>query len=286
MLLYGRDFDTQRPTGRFCNGRITVDFIALKLGLPFVPAYSAQGGSVQEMIHGLNYASARAGIISTIGSELTQQIIHISLTQQIQQVSDTFQQLIIGLGNEAATDLISKSVFYLSIGSNDYIHYYLRNVSRVLPSGFNDVLATTVKQQLKNLYNADVTRMVVMGMAPIGCAPRYLWKYSTKDGECVKEINDMVMEFNFALRFMVEELIHELPDYAITFCDTFKASMDIMKNRQQYGCGLGSPPNVKWREDLSELGLEKSKSIGLTSELGLEKSKSFDFGFGLVMDLD
>ncbi|KAL5719069.1 hypothetical protein ACHQM5_011901 [Ranunculus cassubicifolius] len=248
MLPYGRDFDTHRPTGRFCNGRIPVDYLALRLGLPFVPAYLAQGGSVQEMIHGLNYASAGAGIIFSSGSELGQ---HISLTQQIQQVSDTFQQLIIDLGDEAATALISKSVFYLSIGSNDYIHYYLRNVSRVqglyLPWGFNHLLVTTVKQELKNLYNANVRRMVVMGLAPIGCAPRYLWQYSSKDGECVKEINDMVMEFNFAMRFMVEELIHELPDYAITFCDTFEASMDIMKNRQQYGfevttdacCGFG-----------------------------------------------
>lgn len=74
-----------------------------------------------------------------------------------------------------------------------------------------------------------------MGLAPIGCAPRYLWQYSSKNGECIKEINDMVMEFNFAMRYMVEELVHELGDYNITFCDVFEASMDIMKNREQYG---------------------------------------------------
>lgn len=26
-LPYGRDFDTHRPTGRFCNGRIPVDYL-------------------------------------------------------------------------------------------------------------------------------------------------------------------------------------------------------------------------------------------------------------------
>lgn len=26
-LLYGRDFDTHKPTGRFCNGRIPFDYL-------------------------------------------------------------------------------------------------------------------------------------------------------------------------------------------------------------------------------------------------------------------
>ncbi|KAF5183578.1 GDSL esterase/lipase [Thalictrum thalictroides] len=248
LLPYGRDFDTHIPTGRFSNGRIPVDYLALRLGLPFVPAFLAQAGGVQDMIHGVNYASAGAGIIFSSGSELGQ---HISLTQQMQQVADTFQQFTINLGEAAATDLISKSVFYLSIGSNDYIHYYLRNVSRVqtlyLPWSFNQLLVTTVKQELKNLYNANVRRMVVMGLAPIGCAPHYLWQYNSKNGECVKEINDMVMEFNFAMRYMVQQLGQELPNLSITFCDVYEASMDIMRKREQYGfevttdacCGFG-----------------------------------------------
>ena len=43
---------------------------ALRLGLPFVPSYLGQAGDVQDMIHGVNYASAGAGIIFSSGSEL------------------------------------------------------------------------------------------------------------------------------------------------------------------------------------------------------------------------
>ncbi|KAF6145591.1 hypothetical protein GIB67_037624, partial [Kingdonia uniflora] len=104
----------------------------------------------------------------------------------IQQVTDTFQQFILNLGEEEATNIISKLVFYLSIGSNDYIHYYLLNVSRVqslyLPWTFNQLLATTIKQELKNLYNANVRKVIVMGLAPIGCTPHYLWQYQSKNG--------------------------------------------------------------------------------------------------------
>ncbi|KAJ4950283.1 hypothetical protein NE237_027115 [Protea cynaroides] len=245
---YGRDFDTHKPTGRFCNGRIPVDFLALRLGLPFVPAFLGQSGTVKDMIHGLNYASAGAGIIFSSGSELGQ---HVSLTQQIQQATDTFQQFILNLGEETANTMISKSIFYLSIGTNDYIHYYLRNVSGVQslyqPWSFNQFLSSTMKQELKNLYNANVRKVVVMGLAPMGCAPHYLWQYNSSKGECVKKINDMIIEFNFAMRYMVEELNQELLDANITFCDAFEGSMDIMAKHEHYGfeviadacCGLG-----------------------------------------------
>ncbi|KAI7993678.1 GDSL esterase/lipase [Camellia lanceoleosa] len=247
-LPYGRDFDTHQPTGRFCNGRIPVDYLAKLLGLPFVPSYLGQTGSVEDMIHGVNYASAGAGIIFSSGSELGQ---HISFTQQIQQVTDTIQQFTLNMGEDVATKLISNSVFYISIGTNDYIHYYLRNVSNVqslyLPWSFNQFLATTVKQEIKNLYNANVRKVVVMGLPPIGCAPYYLWSYQSENGECVQMINDMILELNFVLRYIVEELSQELIDADIIFCDVFEASMDIIKNNDRYGfnvttdacCGLG-----------------------------------------------
>ncbi|KAG6389707.1 hypothetical protein SASPL_151180 [Salvia splendens] len=245
---YGRDFDTHQPTGRFCNGRIPVDYIALQLGLPFVPSFLAQTGSVDDMIRGVNYASAGAGIILSSGSELGQ---HISLTQQIQQVMDTFQQFIITMGEVAAKNLISNSIFYISIGSNDYIHYYLLNESKVqslyLPWRFNQFLARAMKLEIQNLYTANVRNVVVMGLAPLGCAPYYLWLYESENGECVEMINDMIVEFNYAMRYMVEELNHKLEGANIVFCDAFEGSMDIMKNSDRYGfnvtsdacCGLG-----------------------------------------------
>ncbi|KAL8238868.1 hypothetical protein R6Q59_015435 [Mikania micrantha] len=247
-LPYGRDFDTHRPTGRFANGRVPVDYLALRLGLPFVPSYLGQSGSVKDMMRGLNYASAGAGIIFSSGSELGQ---HISFSQQIQQVMDTFQQFILTMGEHAAADHISNSVFYISIGTNDFIHYYLPDVSDVQSKffawRFTKFLAQTVKQEMKNLYNANVRRVVMMGLAPIGCAPYYLWQYNSQNGECVQPINNLIMEFNFVMRYTIEELNKELVDANIIFCDAYVGSMDILKNKDQYGfsvsdtacCGLG-----------------------------------------------
>ncbi|KAL5996879.1 hypothetical protein ACLOJK_007802 [Asimina triloba] len=100
---------------------------------------------------------------------------------------------------------------------------------------------------LQNLYNANVRKVVIMGLAPLGCTPHYLWEYNSKGGLCVSEINDMEIAFNFAMREMVDELHRELPDAKITFCDVFEGAMDILQNCQHYGfetitdacCGLG-----------------------------------------------
>lgn len=91
-------------------------------------------------------------ISSYSGSNLLQGQ-HISLTNQIQQFTDTYQQFVLTMGQDVAADLISKSVLYLSIGVNDYIHYYLRNVSNVqnryLPWGFSKFLASGMREAIK-----------------------------------------------------------------------------------------------------------------------------------------
>ena len=63
------------------------------------------------------------------------------LTQHAQQVEDTYELLALALGEEATADLFRRSLFFVWIGSNDFINYYMRNVScvqmRYLPWEFN-----------------------------------------------------------------------------------------------------------------------------------------------------
>lgn len=77
--------------------------------------------------------------------------------------------------------------------------------------------------------------MVVMGLPPIGCAPYYLWKYKSQNGECAEEVNSMIMESNFVMRYTVDKLNGELPGASIIYCDVLQSAMDILKNHQLYG---------------------------------------------------
>ena len=45
----------------------------------------------------------------------------------------------------------------------------------------------------------------------------------------------VVIEFNYALRYMSSEFIRQHPDSMISYCDTFEGSVDILENRDRYG---------------------------------------------------
>ncbi|GLJ22559.1 hypothetical protein SUGI_0424540 [Cryptomeria japonica] len=245
---YGRDFDTHMPTGRFSNGRLTVDYLALFMGLPFVPTYLGLGGMVENMMQGVNFASAGAGVLYSSGADLGQ---HISLTQQIEQFSEMVQDMSLYFGEEQSRQRISKSIIYVSVGSNDYIHFYLRNVSGIRslhpPWKFNKLLVQGIRNELMHLYNANARKMVCIGMGPLGCAPHFLWETNSPNGECVEDINNMIIEYNYALKYMVEGLNSKLPGANIVFSDIYEGLMDILKKPKHYGfqsvsnacCGLG-----------------------------------------------
>ncbi|CAK7328571.1 unnamed protein product [Dovyalis caffra] len=68
-LPYGIDFDGG-PTGRFCNGKTIIDFLGELLGLPPLPAFAATFSTAGDILSGVNYASAAAGILEDSGKNL------------------------------------------------------------------------------------------------------------------------------------------------------------------------------------------------------------------------
>ncbi|KAK2977704.1 hypothetical protein RJ640_026844 [Escallonia rubra] len=66
---YGVDF-YQGPSGRFCNGRTIIDYLGDLLELPLLPAYSNPFASSRDILKGVNYASAAAGILEETGQTL------------------------------------------------------------------------------------------------------------------------------------------------------------------------------------------------------------------------
>uniref|UniRef100_A0A0A0KPS9 Uncharacterized protein n=1 Tax=Cucumis sativus TaxID=3659 RepID=A0A0A0KPS9_CUCSA len=54
--------------------------------------------------------------------------------------------------------------------------------------------------------------------------------YRDENAACTEDINDMVIEFNFSMRYTVKELGTELHHSSIILCDLLRVSMDILKD--------------------------------------------------------
>uniref|UniRef100_A0A452Z4R6 GDSL esterase/lipase n=1 Tax=Aegilops tauschii subsp. strangulata TaxID=200361 RepID=A0A452Z4R6_AEGTS len=129
----GRGFGTHRPAGRFSNGRVPVDNLGGLLatspfswflhGLVLVRCWfldfvrPCRCGSFRFRWGSCDFGCACRGV-------------HVSLTRQVKQVEDTYEQLALALGEAATVNLFKRSVFFLSIRSKDFIHYYLRRCVR------------------------------------------------------------------------------------------------------------------------------------------------------------
>ncbi|GFP98058.1 GDSL esterase/lipase at1g29670 [Phtheirospermum japonicum] len=105
---------------------------------------------------------------------------------------DTFQQFILTMGEDASLQSYLE-LDYSTFRSGATITYtiisetYLMLQSLYLPWHFNQFLAQSVKQEIQNLYYANVRNVVVMGLAPLGCAPYYLWLYQSENGAVCRD---------------------------------------------------------------------------------------------------
>ncbi|KAI4370995.1 hypothetical protein MLD38_019276 [Melastoma candidum] len=245
---YGIDFP-QGPTGRFSNGRTTVDVIAELLGFDeYIPPHAMAGGN--DILRGVNYASAAAGIRDETGQQLG---ARISFGGQIQNYQNTVAQLVNILGDEDSTsNYLSKCIFSIGLGNNDYLNnYFMPNYystsSQFSPQEYADVLMQEYSQQLRTLYNYGARKVVMIGIGQIGCSPNELAQRSPDGTTCVEAINSACQMFNNNLKSLVNQFNNEFHDARSIYVDAYGIFQDLIERPASFGfsvtnagcCGVG-----------------------------------------------
>ncbi|KAE8022306.1 hypothetical protein FH972_008116 [Carpinus fangiana] len=240
---YGIDF-SDGPTGRFSNGYTMVDQIAELLGLPLLPAYSEASG--EQILHGVNYASAAAGILDITGRNF---VGRIPFDQQIRNFQSTLDQLTNNLSADEVSRAIRRCIFFVGMGSNDYLNNYLMpnypTRSQYNGEQFATLLVQRYALQLTRLYNLGARKFVISGIGQMGCIPSILAQSPT--GACSQEVNLLVQPFNANVKTMMNNLSANLPASTFTYVDVAHMFSDIAANARSYGfsvvnrgcCGIG-----------------------------------------------
>ncbi|XP_021720630.1 GDSL esterase/lipase At1g71250-like [Chenopodium quinoa] len=232
------------PCSKSHQSTLIPHFLAKKMGLPNTPTFYEQNGTIQGILSGINYGSAQATILPFANIPTFQ-----SLNQQQRQAFETIQLLQLQLGEQEAHQFISSSIFYLSLGKDDYINFLFGNSS--FSSGYNcdaqmvpRLLVDELTNALRNLYDAGVKKIVTMGVYPLGCAPRTVvnWYFLTgrkrrRVRVCVNEINHLMMQHNRLLNDHIVDLNLQYSDAQFVFCDVYQGFMQILSNPQNFGFG-------------------------------------------------
>ncbi|KAM0063525.1 putative triacylglycerol lipase [Helianthus debilis subsp. tardiflorus] len=242
----GVDFPNRKPTGRFSNGENAADFLAKKIGLPTSPAYLSLVGATPP-ITGVSFASGGAGILNETGGFLFKQAI--SLAQQVDYFTVVHDKLVHQLGLSGAQAHLSKSIFLIVFGNNDWFAYFRVGsivAKQYTPQQYVDRMVSTFKVLLKTLYGLGARKLVVTGVGAIGCCP--IQRKENRTGECKVEINYWSAKYNDGLKMMLQGLKSESPGMNYAYFDTYGAMVNLFQNHETYGyteikeacCGVGN----------------------------------------------
>ncbi|XP_058742576.1 GDSL esterase/lipase At4g18970-like [Vicia villosa] len=202
---FGIDFPTG-PTGRATNGRNKIDIIGELLGFQnFIPPFANTTG--YDILKGVNYASSSAGIRYETGKKTG---TNIALGLQLQNHKITVSKIVAKLGGlPQARDHLTKCLYYVYIGSNDYaLNYfqpaYYSTSKDYNPEQYAQVLINQLSVYLQDLHSDGARKLVLVGLPKIGCAPLAIYN-DGNHGSCVEEQNAAALIFSQKLRFLVDE---------------------------------------------------------------------------------
>ncbi|XP_076948613.1 GDSL esterase/lipase At2g19010-like [Bidens hawaiensis] len=199
---YGIDFP-EGDTGRFSNGRTAADIIGQLLGFnKFIPPYAARNKDIKI---GVNYASGCAGIRRETGRHLGDRIF---MDRQLRRHNLLVSKL---TRLRKRKSYLRKCLYIVNIGSNDYMNnFYLHGIyntsNKYSKDQYAKVLIQQYSRQLRTLYRLGGRKIVVFGLAEMGCTPSMIYKFGTNGKPCVESVNDAVRLFNDRLMSLIVEL--------------------------------------------------------------------------------
>ncbi|CAD5196442.1 unnamed protein product [Musa acuminata subsp. malaccensis] len=261
----GRQF-FHRPTGRFCDGRLYIDFLCERLKMSYLSPYleSLPGSN---FTHGVNFAVAGAATESTaIPFPLSTQVL-----QFLHFKNRTRELRPQGSGSLLSEKEFQNAVYSIDIGQNDVSTPFSANLSYAevvvkIPSILSRIGAAIEASQSLLLHENGGRKFWIYNTGPLGCLPQKLALLKKDDSEldslgCLADLNDAAKAFNAGLSELCDRLRSDFKNATIVYTDVYAIKQDLIANHTKYGfenplmacCGYGGPPyNYKFRMTCGE----------------------------------
>ncbi|KAI3435163.1 Lipase_GDSL domain-containing protein [Psidium guajava] len=234
-----------KTSGRYCDGKVILDFIAEKLGLPYLSPYLDSMGT--NFCHGANFATGGSTIQPLDTRIFEAGFSPISLDIQLSQF-EQFKARTLELHADksyyAKSSLprpedFSKALYTLDIGQND-LHAALSSMTEKQALASIPSMMNKFSVAVERLYQQGARAFWIHNTGPIGCLPYDVITYppesnNTDENGCVASHNRIAQEFNMQLKALVSKLRLHLLGAVLNYIDIYSAKNTLISEAQKHG---------------------------------------------------
>ncbi|MCL7024524.1 hypothetical protein MKW94_007717 [Papaver nudicaule] len=235
FLPYGQDFEGGKPTGRFCNGRLATDFLSEMLGIKHsIPAYLDPDFGIEDFATGVTFASAGTGYDVATSNVLSV----IPLSEELEYFKEYLTKLASFLGKDGAAETARESLYFISIGTNDFIVNYFSVPGRSFQftvEEYEDFLIGIAKNFLIELYSLGARKIVLAGLLPCGYLPQEKTVNHVTGIPSLEELTEASKDLNVKLQNLASSLSTELKGIKLVYADIYNPLLDMIQKPNLYG---------------------------------------------------
>lgn len=153
----------------------------------------------------------------------------IPMSLQLEYFATVVEHMCETAGSKKTASLLSRSIFFISVGSNDMFEY---SFSRSNDIKFLLGLVASYKYYLKALYHLGARKFSVVSIPPLGCTPSQRLRRLAQMGTqgCFDPLNDLSLRSYPLVAAMLQDLSHELPGMAYSLADAFTMVSFVVAN--------------------------------------------------------